>query len=194
MDIKEIEPISIGALLHDIGVASLPKYLANKDVSKMSPEELTVFKTHPSSGLKLLEGKKVLASEEVKAIIGQHHENMDGSGYPAGLRKEQIKDCARIVQIANALDRLTCVRPGQNAPLTPAAAIDKMMAENSPSEKFDNDMLTKIKGLLCPPNEKLININEVRDNFSKPVTMPPNPDAVDVNDTTRKRRRQKLGS
>ncbi len=190
LGVDETESISIGALLHDIGISTLPKDLAYKEDSKMTEAEKELYQTHTTAGIKILEDKKNLASDIVKAIIVQHHEHMDGTGYPTRLKKDQIHICARIVQIANMLDKLTCVKPDQMT-LSPADALGKMIEGNKPKEICDNDMLVKLRDLVCPPNLNLIDINSVTEIFSHPVQMPANPEAVDMSDTKRRKRKKK---
>ncbi len=187
---EDVESAVIGGLLHDIGISSLPADISDKTWDTMSEGEKSLYKTHPDAGLKILENKKTVAMDNVKRIVGEHHEFMDGSGYPKGLKKEQINVYARICQIADELDELTSVRPRHRS-ISPGDALDSMLAQNSyrsDKEKFDQEMLTLLREKLMPPATVSADDTKIRDIFSKPVNIKnPTPDTADL----KRRRRPK---
>ncbi len=110
---QSLETLGLGALLHDVGKVRLPSKLLNKP-EPLSPEEWTRAKGHAEVGVEVLQ-KSGGFSKEVLDIVGMHHERLDGSGYPNGLRGSDFPYAARIVALANAYDSLTTNRPYRSA-------------------------------------------------------------------------------
>lgn len=104
----EIIKISIAAYLHDLGKVGIPDDILKK-AEALTNEEYAIIKTHPSIGGKLL-GSHPLA-EMVTSAANDHHERMDGKGYPRRLSDQQISLTVRIISIADAFDAMTSVRP-----------------------------------------------------------------------------------
>ena len=98
MDKQEQDQIEIAGLLHDIGLMGLPQTLLEKDKEDMAEAELKLFKQHPIIGQICLQ--PVERMDPVGAIVFSHHENFDGSGFPDGLKGEQIPLGARIIHVA----------------------------------------------------------------------------------------------
>ena len=105
---KEIDALNIGALLHDIGKLAIPDHILNKP-GKLTPAELEKTKIHPAVGAAILD--RVDFEYPVVPTVKYHHESWDGSGYPEGLRGEQIPITARILAVADAYDTLRGARP-----------------------------------------------------------------------------------
>lgn len=108
----EIENIRKAALLHDLGKISVPDRILMKP-DKLSEEEMDVIKRHPSSGAKLIE--KVEPLKRASEIIRHHQECFDGTGYPDGLKGEDIPLGARIIAVADAFGAMTTSRPYRKA-------------------------------------------------------------------------------
>jgi putative two-component system response regulator len=110
--LEERENLQIGALLHDIGKfgLGLPR---SKSVEEMTADEIARLRQHPKRGAEILEPLGV--SPTISAIVRWHHERHDGSGYPDGLRGEEIPLAVRIVSLANAYDDMTRGRELRNA-------------------------------------------------------------------------------
>ncbi len=104
----EIIQISIAAYLHDLGKISIPDHILQKD-TELTDAEYAIIKTHPSIGKKLLASHPL--GSLVEAVANDHHERVDGKGYPNGLHGEQISLAARIASIVDAFDAMTSVRP-----------------------------------------------------------------------------------
>ena len=104
----EIEALRTGALLHDIGKLAVPDHILNKP-GKLSPAEMEKMKIHVAVGASILE--KVNFPYPVVPTVNFHHEMWDGTGYPKGLKKEEIPLTARILSIADAYDTLRGARP-----------------------------------------------------------------------------------
>lgn len=103
-----LRPIEYAALLHDAGRVGIPKEILQKP-TQLEPEELAVMQQHPVKGARLLEPLETL--EPAIPIILYHHERYDGTGYPKGLKKENIPLGARILAVANAFEAMVCERP-----------------------------------------------------------------------------------
>lgn len=109
MNQHDVEEISIGCYLHDIGKLMIPNHIL--DVSReLSPMEWKLVKFHPQVGVEMI-GKSGLIPEGIISIIQHHHERWDGRGYPAGLAKEEIPFGARICAVVDAFDSMVMPRP-----------------------------------------------------------------------------------
>ena len=97
----------IGALLHDVGKLVIPPEVLNKP-GKLTEEEWTLMRTHPSAGVDMLAG--IDFPWDVRPLIESHHERWDGKGYPHGLAGTNIPLGARILAIADVYDALTSLR------------------------------------------------------------------------------------
>jgi len=100
--------LGAGFFLHDLGKCDVPQELINK-AGRLSPEEWEVIRKHPRRGNKILSDTNQL-TKECGIIVMQHHEREDGSGYPFGLKKDEIHNYARICAIADVFDALTSTR------------------------------------------------------------------------------------
>lgn len=103
-----LDNIRKGALLHDIGKIAIPDSILKKP-GQLTAEEWEKIKLHPVLGFGLIKEMKLL--KEVGNIILYHHEKYDGSGYPRGLKNDDIPLEARIFALADALDAITSHRP-----------------------------------------------------------------------------------
>ena len=104
----ELTEIRRGALLHDIGKIGIPDAILRKP-AKLTPEEWEVMRTHPELGYQMLAGIRFLSKP--RDIVICHQERFDGTGYPRGLRGEQIPLGARIFSVADTFDAMTSTRP-----------------------------------------------------------------------------------
>ncbi|WP_127025556.1 HD-GYP domain-containing protein [Rheinheimera mangrovi] len=100
----EVKWVGLGAMFHDIGKLKIPSQILRKTTPLTTPE-LNFLKLHPKLGLELL-GLTQQFPVEAKAIVEQHHEYLDGSGYPAGIKADEINKLARIVAVVNEFDNL----------------------------------------------------------------------------------------
>jgi diguanylate cyclase (GGDEF)-like protein/putative nucleotidyltransferase with HDIG domain len=109
---EEIEAIQAAALLHDIGKLAVPEHIISKP-GKLTPEEFEKIKIHPLVGAEILE--RVNFPYPVVPIVRAHHEKWDGSGYPLGLKGEEIPIGARILTAVDFLDALASDRQYRKA-------------------------------------------------------------------------------
>jgi diguanylate cyclase (GGDEF)-like protein/putative nucleotidyltransferase with HDIG domain len=123
---EQLEHLNVAALLHDIGKLGIPDHILLKP-GPLSPEEWEKMKTHPLSGAEML--ARMNFPEEVLEIVATHHEKWDGTGYPRGIKGEQIPLGARILSAVDCLDALASDRPYRGA-----LTIDMAMARVSREE------------------------------------------------------------
>jgi putative two-component system response regulator len=116
-----IEGLRIGAQMHDIGKIRVPGEILNRP-GKLTPAEFAVIKAHPETGYEIL--KDVDFPWPVARMLLEHHERLDGSGYPAGLKGDEILLEARIIAVADVVESMTSHRPYR-----PALGLDLALAE-----------------------------------------------------------------
>jgi putative two-component system response regulator len=104
---EEMKALEFGSLLHDIGKIGVPDSILRKP-AKLTEEEWVRMREHPLHGQQILRGIEFL--QGAARVVAQHHEKWDGTGYPLGLRKEEIDICARIFSVADAFDAITSDR------------------------------------------------------------------------------------
>jgi hemerythrin-like metal-binding protein len=128
----EREVLSITAPMHDVGKIGIADAILLKP-GRLTREEFDIMKTHTEIGCRILKGQDALIAA-ARDIALSHHEHWDGTGYPQGLKGEQIPILARICAIADVFDALTSPRPYKEAwPLE--QTIDWILAESG--KKFD---------------------------------------------------------
>lgn len=130
-----MQELCIGALLHDIGKLLIPKEILQKP-GKLDTGELRTMQQHSVLGYNLIMDLDIQKGS--KAIVLQHHERLDGSGYPFGLFNESICDTARIVMVADALDAMTTCRPYRST-LTVNNAVANIQNDKA---KYSEDILS----------------------------------------------------
>jgi diguanylate cyclase (GGDEF)-like protein/putative nucleotidyltransferase with HDIG domain len=118
---QEMDALRAAALLHDVGKLAVPDHIINKP-GRLTPEEFEKMKIHPMVGAEILE--KVLFPYPVAPIVRAHHEKWDGSGYPDGLKGEDIPIGARILAAVDCLDALASDRQYRRA-----LSLDRAMRE-----------------------------------------------------------------
>ncbi len=121
---NEINSLRFGSILHDIGKIHISEAILCKE-GKLTDEEWIEMKKHPEMGVELVKGIHYLRS--AIPVILSHHERWNGSGYPHGLKGENIPTMARIVAIADSFDAMTTERPYRKE-LTPQQAFDEIVS------------------------------------------------------------------
>jgi HD-GYP domain-containing protein (c-di-GMP phosphodiesterase class II) len=117
----EINDIRLAALLHDIGEIIIPIEIMQK-TSPLTQDELALIRQHPKTGADFIAPVKKMTN--IGEIIHSHHENYDGSGYPRGLKGEEIPLGGRIIGVVNTYDAITNVRLHRDARLHPEAVAE----------------------------------------------------------------------
>lgn len=132
--------LMLAALLHDVGKCAVPIEILRKKAA-LTQAEYRLIQRHP------LESERMLLpcfGADIARIAGSHHERLDGSGYPRGLRGGQISLAARIVAVADAFDAMTSDR-GYNTVKTPAQAAQELMQKR---EQYDPNVTAALKHIL----------------------------------------------
>jgi putative nucleotidyltransferase with HDIG domain len=134
--------LETGGYLHDIGKIGIRDAVLAKPGS-LTPEERALINDHPRIGLQILDA--VDLPKEVVEFVGGHHERLDGSGYPAGLRNDEVSIVARIAAVSDMYDAMTSDRPYRLA-MTPEEAMDILRSE---AGKFlDPDVVRAMRDVL----------------------------------------------
>src|SRR5439155_22279485 len=124
---RDLSALDRGGFLHDIGKIAVPDRVLLKG-GKLDASESKVMREHPIVGDALGAGLRSL--NPVRPIVRHHHERLDGSGYPDGLRNGQVPLLAQIVGIVDVFDALTTDRP-YRTPVAPEVAFELLMDESS---------------------------------------------------------------
>jgi len=120
---KDLVDLYCGALLHDIGKIGVPDAVLHK-AGPLNTEEQSAMRKHPEIGYRII--GHIGYFSHAAEIVRSHHEHFDGSGYPRGLRGDDIPHGARVFAVADALDALTVKRPYREA-LTFEAALEEIV-------------------------------------------------------------------
>ena len=136
MSDREIEVINRGGLLHDVGKIGIDDAILNKN-SGLTTEEFEEIKKHPIYGADILEPVSFLRGE--RDIVLQHHEKIDGSGYPYGLVGEEISIAARVVAVCDVFEGVTSNRPYRK-PMKPERVV-KLLREEAGGDKLDAEVV-----------------------------------------------------
>lgn len=126
----EIEAIEVAATVHDVGKLAIPAEILSKP-NRLSAIEYQFVQQHSKAGHDILSG--IDYGWPIAEIVHQHHERMDGSGYPRGLVGDEIMLAARVIMVADVVDAMACHRPYR-----PALGLDAAVAEiQAHPEKYD---------------------------------------------------------
>lgn len=108
------EKLAMGSMLHDIGLKFIPQEILNKPKHLWSPDELKTYQQHPMQAVEMLRNVKEIPMD-VLIIVGEHHENAQGTGYPKKLRDVKISPLSRIVALADTVADLLFPEAGNKA-------------------------------------------------------------------------------
>ncbi|MBT3355417.1 MAG: HD domain-containing protein [Candidatus Scalindua sp.] len=142
---EDLRELCSGILLHDVGKTRISTDILNKK-GKLTKEEFDEIKKHPELGIEVLDEADIEFKEE-RIITIQHHENDDGTGYPHGLKKDEIHLSGKIARIIDVYDALTTKRTYADA-VRPFAALVEM--KEKMSNCFDNELLMEFIRFLGP--------------------------------------------
>jgi len=126
---RETADFGLGALFHDIGKSEVEDGILNKP-SRLTAEEFELIKQHPLKGYESLSKLNLLTQEQLMVVL-QHHEDVNGGGYPQGLKSQDIHPYAKITRIVDTYDALTTRRSYKDA-LSPEQAFQLMETDMKP--------------------------------------------------------------
>jgi putative two-component system response regulator len=112
MSEREVEGVRMGGLLHDLGKIAVPDRVLHKP-GPLDRQEFALVKKHPESGAEIV--RPLRSFEAPEPVVLHHHEHFDGTGYPYGLRGDEIPLSARVVAVADSFDAMTTNRPYREA-------------------------------------------------------------------------------
>ena len=141
MNEQQLSELALGAIAHDIGKAQVPAHLLKAKTRARHEEEF--YRTHGAYGIQLAQASGVFSDESL-AVLADHHEYLDGTGFPSG--KKTIGAAARIVALVNRYDRLCSPESPEKDSLTPAEALARLFKLES--ARFDPRLLSMMVKLL----------------------------------------------
>jgi len=143
---KELITIASGSILMNIGAVLIDSSLVDKP-GNLTQDETTIMKSHPELGRRLLNNKSTI-SAQIKNIVLNHHERVNGTGYPRGLKKDAIDLYSRIVMIADVFDSMTSDRHHRKA-YSASEALEYIMGNG---DIFDYTLATQFaKSIVAYP-------------------------------------------
>lgn len=140
----DLKNLGIGTILHDVGRLLIPKSIIQKP-RDLTESEMEIVKQHCELGMCSLKGYNL--PKEYMDVIGQHHERLDGSGYPKGLKEDEISHNAKIAIVADSVDSITFYRPGREAQ-SMETAINKLRTEK---ERYPQDLVSILEKVMSHP-------------------------------------------
>lgn len=143
--VSNLEDLALGALLHDVGKMALPLPVLNK-AGRLTTDEFELIKTHPRAGFDMLAGNRYMSAHS-KAVVLQHQEKFNGSGYPKGLAGTEIHLNGRIGAIADVFDACTSDRPYRKR-MMPHRALQ--IIKESSGTHFDPDVVDVFLRIVTP--------------------------------------------
>lgn len=140
------QTLTMASLFHDIGLLKVDEMIRNKPKVEMTPEELKLYQQHPNHSVELLKNNQSI-SRTVLQIIGQHHECIDGNGYPHGLMNNRILMLSQILIFVN---EFTDVMVDQK--LTPINALKTILVNKEAFKRHNSSIVEKFSHIFIDPN------------------------------------------
>lgn len=154
IDKRIIQELTLGAFLHDIGKILLPKEILYKP-GELTPKEFNILRSHVALGLKTLESTPSVSNIAVN-MVREHHERLDGSGYPKQLKGNEISKYGRMIAIVDSYSAMTSERPYKTS-VHPINAFKVLISE---SEQYDEELVDQfIRCLGVYPIGTLVKLN-----------------------------------
>ncbi len=157
----QLNALALAALFHDIGQRFLPVKVQFEGSGIMTQADPKTLPLHPGQGKELLDTFVDFPKESIEAVY-QHHERLDGSGYPLGLKNNQISELAKIVMVIDEYDDL-CNSSNPQTSLTPHEALSRLFKANQHKEtcRFSIDViLAMIQSLSLYPPGTMVELND----------------------------------
>jgi HD-GYP domain-containing protein (c-di-GMP phosphodiesterase class II) len=135
-DVNELRKIASGAILHDVGKRFIPGSIIAKR-GRLTPEEKTLIESHPLRGYEELCEQRDLDFGQLMMVY-QHHEHVDGSGYPVRIQGTEIHPWARMLAVVNVFDTMTAARSA-GRPVTPEHVLEQQL--HLAGKHFDHEVV-----------------------------------------------------
>ena len=132
---EQLKVLRYAAILHDIGKIGVPLDILNKP-GRLESEEYEKVKSHPEQGHRILQNISYLSAVSIAVL--QHHERIDGKGYPSGLKDWEISPIAKVIMVADTYDAMTSERPYRKALTTSEAVRELRLCSGT---QFDSDIV-----------------------------------------------------
>ncbi len=142
-DPEKLNQICQAGMVHDIGKMYVPAHILNKK-ARLTPAEWNTIRSHPEAGAHHLE--KFAVAPLVLTVTRQHHERLDGQGYPLGLRDAEIDKISRICAVVDTFDAMTAFRPFKQGTMSAAEAVAVIQSETP--ARYDATVVTAWIALL----------------------------------------------
>jgi len=155
LDKEELDDLRIGGLFHDIGKLGISDEILLKD-GKLNDEEYMEIMKHPAKGAVILSA--ISAFDNIKHIVGCHHERIDGKGYPHGLTGDAIPFGAKIISVADSFDAMTSNRQYRRK-LTQGAALEQLRLGRG--AQFDSKIVDCFLSIVDENSDQLIRISAI---------------------------------
>ena len=171
---EDVENVRVSALMHDVGKIGIEDSILRK-AGPLTDEEFEVMKTHPTVGAAIMDHVPQL--EAMMAGIKCHHENVNGTGYPDGLKGDEIPLQAKIVSVADTFDAMTTNRPYQKAmEITYVFARMRSFIGKKFDKRIVEALITAYEEGLVRPNMKVKSVIKTSPTVAKQPPPPPPPD------------------
>lgn len=156
---KQLNYLGTGAILHDIGMAALPKPLIAKSEMDMTPEERKIYRAHPQLGYEMMRSLRDVDAFSKNIVLG-HHEQVDGEGYPRKVGGSELHEMVKIVAVCDAYDTLTSLPSGGKI-MPSYQAIEYLMGNIG--KKFDRSIVAKfVRHVAAFPVGSIVTLNDKR--------------------------------
>lgn len=144
VDAELLQQLGTGGLLHDVGKIFLPSDILNTP-KRLTKEQYETIKGHVELGCSHLE-KVMTMAPAMRSVVAEHHERMDGSGYPKALKGSEISSLGRLAGVVDTFDAMTSVRPYRNSAFSVAETLEQLESE-SPT-KYDPEIVNAFISLV----------------------------------------------
>lgn len=144
--LPNVDEVGVAGLLHDIGKTNFPFEMVETPFEELTGDQKKTYMQHPQYSIDICNLKRLVIPDKSRTAILQHHERIDGTGYPKGLKGDRISIEAKILAIANKFAHLTNTATGE-VHLSPIAALEKLISENSNNpgiQELDRILLLRI--------------------------------------------------
>lgn len=146
---QELINLEFASMLHDVGKIGIPHSILNKP-TKLTEAEFAEIRKHPAIGSEIISGIPFL--DECQVILRQHHERIDGKGYPDGLYGSEIHYSAKILAIADAYDAMTSTRPYRSESMRMEQALHELLLGSG--FQFDAELVRLFTPIVQSENEE----------------------------------------